>query len=356
MKLIFPKQKKTQLTYSLLLVLVLGAVLGVIWAYVSNSYIVTPLRKGRFSFGQTYNGEDLAHSLDLRLASKASFRSAPLTQTKQLGVVDNIRESEVSFKVPTDGLTEYGLMTMPTTAMPAGGYPVIILCHGYYNPEQYSTLRGYVSDMEFYSQHGFVVIKPDYRGQGLSADAGKPEGAYYSMAYNTDVMSLIAALKQTSYINKKNINLWGHSMGAYIALRAAVLSPDIKNVILLSGPVGQIEDMYKAYIASSDQDNPVAYQLRQTVINKYGSPVDDPSFWANASPINFVSRLKAHIQIYVGEDDKIVPPVFSADLDHALTKAGKSHNYFVYPDGTHGLTTQMSKIWQSSLGVLTSGQ
>lgn len=354
MKLSLYKQKNVQLLYSLALVVIFGALIGLAWAYISDSYVNKPTQKGHFSFGQTYSGEDLAHSLDLRLTAKASFPSKPIKTIKDLGIVNDNRQSVVSFSVPTDGLTEYGLMTTPTTPMPAGGYPVIILCHGYYNPEQYSTYTGYIGDMNFYSQHGFVVIKPDYRGQGLSSDAGKPEGAYYSMAYNTDVMSLISAVKQTPNLNKNNINLWGHSMGAYIALRAAVLSPDIKNVILLSGPVADIEDMYKLYLAPSDQDNPVAYQIRQAIINKYGSPVADPNFWSDASPINFVSRLKARVQIHVGTADQVVPPVFSADLDKALTKANKSHQYFVYQGASHGLTAQMSQIWQRSLDLLNS--
>lgn len=338
--------------YPLIFVAVLAVYLGAAWFYVSDSYENESTKKGNLSAGETYKGEDFARSLDLSIASKAVYQSSPLNKVRDLGLVSGVHESVVSFSVPLDNLTEYGLMTVPLTKMPVQGYPVIILAHGYYNPNQYSTLTGFLNDMRFYSQNGFIVVKPDFRGQGLSIKQGQPEGAYYSMAYNTDLMSLIASLKQTSYIDKNNINLWGQSMGAYLALRAAVLSPDIKNLILLSGPVGSIPDMYSLYKPPSDADNPVAYRIKQSAMLKYGSPAANPSFWNAASPINYVSQITAYVQIHVGTSDKVVPPILSKQLDEALSKAGKPHEYFEYQGSRHGLLTERNLIWPRSLQAL----
>ncbi len=307
---------------------------------------------GVFPPGATYNGANYHNDLDLTVASRASFPSAPLGVIKSLGSPGGIPEKIVSFKVTDDNLTEYGVMTLPPGKMPAKGWPAIILCHGYTNPARYSELGTYISDMRFYSTHGFAVIKPDYRGQGRSLHAGQANSGYYSMAYNTDVMSLISSLKQTGFIDKSNLNLWGHSFGAYIALRAAVLSPDIKNVIMLSGPVDSLSKMYLSYSPPSDENNLNALKTRQDVFNKYGPPTENTIFWRNASPINFVSLIKAHLQIHVGEQDQIVPPVFSADLDAALTKAHISHGYYTYKDGQHSLSAQRPQIWSRSLQLL----
>jgi len=241
---------------------------------------------------------------------------------------------------------------LPQSAPPASGYPILVLCHGYVNPWSYSTTKSYLSDMEFYSKKGFAVLKPDFRGQGLSIPDGQPEGAFYSTAYNTDVLSLISAAKQTSYLDKNNISIWGHSMGAYVALRAAVVDPDIKNVILLSGPVGYPQDMYQSYVAVSDTANPVAAYIRLNQLNTHGTPITNPSFWNAAAPINFVASTKANIQIHVGDQDATVPPHFSADLDSALSAANKPHGYFVYAGGLHGLVAERSQIWQRSLALL----
>jgi len=291
-------------------------------------------------------------SLNLSQTKQAIYTNKAITKVRDLGVSNNVRQELVSFDVPKDGLSEFGLMTLPNQPVPKTKYPVIILCHGYTNPANYSTLKSYIGDMEFYSQHGFVVIKPDYRGQGFSLTSGTPDGAYYSMSYNTDVMSLIAAVKGTPYLNKKDINLWGHSMGGYIALRAAVLSPDIKNVILLSAPVGNVQDMYSKYTAVSDTANAVAQDIRNEELTAHGTPLSNPGFWDAASPLDYLSFLKAYVQIHVGTNDRIVPPIFSAELNAALAKANKSHGYFVYTGGTHGLGRQSSQIWARSLQAL----
>jgi uncharacterized protein len=288
-------------------------------------------------------------SLNLRIAAKATYLSSKIAVTDNLGISNGVNHQIVRFKVAKDSLNEYGLMTLPNTPAPADGYPVLILCHGYYNPLYYATEKSYLGDMEFYSRAGFAVIKPDYRGQGLSLAEGRPEGAYYSMAYNTDVISLIAAVKQTGYLNKDNINLWGHSMGAYIALRAAVLSPDVKNVILLSGPVGNIQDMYATYVAISDTNNSVAAGIRADQLARHGTPLTNPSFWNDTSPINFLDKSRAFIQIHVGSSDELVPPQFSAELDAALKDINKDHEYFVYTDGKHGLLPERNKVWAQSL-------
>jgi dipeptidyl aminopeptidase/acylaminoacyl peptidase len=341
-----PKRHLRPLYIGLLALSFLAAAIGIY-------NILSPVKteSGGLGEGQVSAGENLTHSLDLRLAAKATYQSSPLSLIQDVGTTSAGKSQIISFGVPTDGLTEYGLLMLPNTPKPAKGYPVIILCHGYINPTEYLTAEGYLSDMAFYASHGFAVVKPDFRGQGLSSGQGTPEGAYYSMSYNTDVMSLISSLKQTSYIDKTKINLWGHSMGAYIALRASVISKDIKNTILLSGPVGSFEQTYLSYIPPSDENNPEALRVRNQAFAKYGTPAEGNSFWKNASPTSFLADSSANIQIHVGALDPIVPPQLSADLNDFLNASHKTHEYYLYQDGRHGLMLQRPAIWARSLSA-----
>jgi dipeptidyl aminopeptidase/acylaminoacyl peptidase len=348
--------KKNKKTFKppLWLYLIVGfLLLSLAWWHLGPKNRIDLSNAGGLIEGRS-ESDDAYKSLDLREAAKATYASSPISILNNLGISDDVNHQIVRFKVVKDSLNEYGLMTLPAAPPPEEGYPVLILCHGYYNPLYYPTEKAYLGDMEFYSQNGFAVIKPDFRGQGLSLAEGRPEGAYYSMAYNTDVMSLISAIKQTSYLNKSNINIWGHSMGAYIALRAAVLSNDIKTATLLSGPVGNIQDMYTSYVAISDANNSVAASIRADQLARHGTPVSNPSYWDNASPLSFLDHTKAFIQIHVGTADQLVPPRFSADLDNALNRAHKAHEYFIYPDGQHGLISQRDVIWQRSLDRIRS--
>jgi uncharacterized protein len=350
------KPKKTNRHYhpALVLVLAMAFYLGVGTFLVEHFYTSKPSTQSRVGFGQNFRGDKYYQSLDLNIAKMASYPSAPMVKTADLGEVHSTHRYIVNFEVKNDGLSEYALMSVPTSKMPEGGYPVILLLHAYYLPSEYKTTLGYLTDMNFYAQHGFVVIKPDFRGQGYSRSQGRPEGSNYSMAYNTDVMSLISAVKQTPYLEAKKINLWGHSMGAHIALRTSVLSPDIKTVILLSGPVSNFSKMYSDYSAPSDIGNTVASSIRSAALIKYGTPKTNPIFWGNVSPINFIQSSKAYYQIHVGSDDVVVPPEFSADLDIKLSSLSKNHGYFVYTEGDHDLYGYRQQIWQRSLSALST--
>ena len=110
--------------------------------------------------------------------------------------------------------------------------------------------------------------------------------------------------------------------------------------------------MYSSYTPRSDVANPVAFSIRKSVLKQHGTPLNNPTFWYSASPINFLSKTHAFIQIHVGTKDKVVPPKFSADLNLTLNQLGMPHDYYVYLTGSHGLLAQRSQIYARSLQVL----
>src|SRR5204862_429242 len=131
------------------------------------------------------------------------------------------------------------------------------------------------------------------RDRDLSHQPAKPiifvSRANYYKSLDLDLVRQASfsgqALSQLSYLNIKNISVWGHSMGAYIALRAAVVSSDIKNVILLSAPVGTIKDRFIQYRTISDLDNPVAIRIRNDQFSLHGNPLSNPGYWGPTDPL-----------------------------------------------------------------------
>ncbi len=345
-------QSKKSLYSGIVVVVCLGLYLSAGWFMITKLYRPQSNTGVSLVSAQAVQNNNFHRSLDLRIAKKATYPSNSITSVKDLGTHGEIKRFIVSFQVEVDGLKEFGLMSLPSKQPPSGGYPVVLLLHAYSYPAEYHTETDYLSDMDFYAEKGFAVIKPDFRGQGLSAGAGQPEGSNYSMAYVTDLMSLISAVKKTGYLNPKAINLWGHSMGAGIALKTAILSRDIKSAILIAGPVADFRTMYEDYRAPSDVGNPIAAGIKDKTLIKYGTPEVNPNFWHYTSPINFLSSTSTYFQIHVGSADQVVPPRFSADLDMALTHLHKKHGYFVYPGGDHALGAFRSQIWRDSLPVL----
>jgi len=56
------------------------------------------------------------------------------------------------------------------------------------------------------------------------------------------------------------------------------------------------------------------------------------------SPLKAVGRISIPILIAHGSDDTNVPASQSTILHTALTRAGKTHDYVIYPDEGHGLS------------------
>ena len=236
-----------------------------------------------------------------------------------------------------DGLQEFGLISVPAGAQPVGGWPVIILCHGYIDPAQYALSANWYSAITAaLTQSGYVVIKPDYRGYGQSQ--GQPEGGHFSPVYSYDVLNLIASLKRDHRFNAGRIGLLGHSLGGDVALHVAVISRDIKATAVMNGVVGSFYDMFYNWPGDQDlSDRPLALVqgIRQHLIDQYGTPKINPAFWDSASAINFVSAVTGPVQINQDSGDTAVPVLFSDHLVAALQSAHKAVQYYAYPGNDH---------------------
>ena len=352
MKTLKSTSKARERYIPLLATFALAVYLGVGWYLITAENETHSSSGFGVASGQYIDDSRQHENLDLRIVQEVSYPSTPLSKIQVLESENGIEKSLIQFSVKVDKLEEFGLMYLPAGEPPQGGFPVIILLHAYQHPDEYTTTGSYETDMAHYAQNGFAVIKPDFRGQGLSRSVGQPEGANYAMAYNSDTMSLISAVKQTPYLKPTAINVWGHSMGAYIGLRASVLSDDIKSAILLAGPVASFSSTFDRYHAPSDIGNPVAGQIKDRMLLKYGTPSANPNFWYNASPINFVNQREVYYQIHVGALDFVVPPQFSAELDLKLSSLGRDHGFYQYPTGDHDLLGDRLNIWKRSLEVL----
>jgi dipeptidyl aminopeptidase/acylaminoacyl peptidase len=214
---------------------------------------------------------------------------------------------------------------------------VVVLCHGYVTPNQYITNSSdYASWISALNRAGYAVIKPDYRGHGQSE--GTPEGGHFSPVYTYDVLNLIASLKDWPTVNVGRLAVVGHSMGGHVALRTAVVSPDVKATVYVAGVVGSLEDIFynwprPPYV--NDQPSATVQGIRQRLVTQHGDPHADPDFWARASAINYVGRIKGASQIHHGTADDQVPLLFSQHLTGALQRAGRPVESYEYAGGDH---------------------
>ncbi|MFI7221365.1 alpha/beta hydrolase [Micromonospora maritima] len=88
---------------------------------------------------------------------------------------------------------------------------------------------------------GFAVLAIDYRTIGSSE--GKPRGQVFPQRYVDDVRNGISFLTGRGEVDAERIGLWGHSLGATVAIQAAVFDRRVKAV------VGQNPSMFNGWRA-----------------------------------------------------------------------------------------------------------
>ncbi len=239
----------------------------------------------------------------------------------------------------SEGLTIYGLLTVPIGDAPEKGWPGVIFLHGYIPPTIYKTTGQYVAYVDYLARNGFVVFKPDYRGHDKSE--GEARGAYNSSDYVIDALSAYDALSKFPGVNPKGIGLWGHSMSGNISMRAFAVRPTIPAVVIWAGAVYTYADMREFSIQDgSYRPQPLNTQLqqrRQRLREIYGDFSADSPFWKQVAVTDYVKELQGSIQIHHAVNDDVVNIGYSRNLMKVLDGTTVPHELFEYPDGGHNI-------------------
>jgi dipeptidyl aminopeptidase/acylaminoacyl peptidase len=240
----------------------------------------------------------------------------------------------------SDGLKQYAYLTIPKTKKPAKGFPAIVFNHGYQIPRLYTPEGNYIPHMDALAKAGYVIFKPDFRGNGKSE--GAPGSTYFSPNYAIDDLNAISSIKKYPGVNPSKIGLWGHSMGGNISLRVSEISPDIKAVVIWGAVVGDYNDIiYNWQDKVTYKPNAEDIYLRNlglsSILAAKGNPSQNPEFWNGIDPTSNLKYITAPFQIHVGMGDNQVPPGFSKGLYDKLKMEKKYSEYYEYPGANHDI-------------------
>jgi dipeptidyl aminopeptidase/acylaminoacyl peptidase len=298
--------------------------------------------------GNSQDKKDLSPLAIVSMRDK-SYPGSGITIEQTLPTDSNYYQFRVSYL--SEGLKIYGLLAVPMGEKPLGGWPVILFNHGYIPPASYSTVSSYAIMFDPLARAGFIVFKPDYRGNGYSQ--GVPVQPYISPNYITDSMNALASIKQYKDANPKKIGVFGHSMGGNITLHELVMTHAIKAAEIMAGVVGNETDLASWWdhrfsqhsIVGNDLDT---YYAFEKMIQDYDMPSKDPSYWNSIDPTFYLSFINAPIQIQVGSSDDEVPTNFSSDLYHSLLEKNKVVDYRVYQGADHNLAPDTATAMNES--------
>lgn len=275
------------------------------------------------------------------------YPGSDLTIEQTLAPGANYKRYIASYR--SDGLKIYGLLTIPNTPKPKSGYPIIIFNHGYIPPAQYKTTERYVNYVDGFARNGYIVFKSDYRGHGNSE--GDAQGGYGNADYTIDVLNALSSVKRLPDADPTRIGMWGHSMGGMVTLRAMVVSKEIKAGVIWSGVVASYPDLFAHWRTTA---TPVTVpessrHWRQDLVSRYGTPEQNPQFWASISPNSYLKDISGPLQIQHSMTDPEVPYQFAVTLDNQMVAAGKPVEFYSYKSDDHNLSNNFTLAMQRSV-------
>lgn len=261
-------------------------------------------------------------------------------------VAENSQFTSYLASYMSDQLKILALVNIPTTQRPKRGFPVLIVNHGYINPEVYSTTDSYRRTADYYASQGFLVIKPDYRANGLSQ--GEKGLMVNRLNYAVDILWLLASLKSFPDADPKNIFMWGHSMGGEVTLRVLETTNQVRAATLWAPATTTFPESALYFIR---KNRPHDVEKAEKEIAEVIPPED----YKGVSSFGNTHFIKTPIIIHHGTSDESVPFDWGVELDKKLKADNIPHTFYQYEGEDHNFTRgAVSTVFQRDIDFFRS--
>ena len=228
---------------------------------------------------------------------------------------------------PSGELRITGILNVPIQGSP---HPVIVLNHGYSSTKRYRSGTKTTEIAEHLANSDYVTISPDFRGWGDS-DSGYN---FFQSGLVLDVLNLIDALPSLPTVDPTRVGVWGHSMGARIALKAVTIDDRIKASVLCA-PLSFNDTEIPANW--NDIDIQMGRYRAPSTLELYRRALQDSDFLSLTSPSRYLHNVIGAVQIHIGTEDKITPPEWADEIYKALKALDKTVEIHRYVSQGHYL-------------------
>jgi dipeptidyl aminopeptidase/acylaminoacyl peptidase len=244
------------------------------------------------------------------------FRSRPRLNGKTLSPVRAITYSAA------DGTQIPAYLTLPPGVTDAKDLPAIVMPHG--GPASRDDW-GFDWLAQYFSQRGFAVLQPNYRGSGGYGDQWYVNNGFKSWKTAVgDIRDGARWLVAQGMADPAKLAIFGWSYGGYAALQANVLAPDLFKAVVAVAPISDLA-MLKAEAHDYTSGD---------VVDQF---VGDGPHVTEGSPARSTSVFKAPVLMFHGDTDVNVDIEQSRLMDERLRRSGKSSELVVYPKLEHDL-------------------
>ncbi len=288
-------------------------------------------------------------------AMRVDRHTATLTFERSLEDGPSFSAYLVSYR--SSGLKVYAMVAVPNTPKPQAGYPVLVADHGFVpTPEEYGiTADGidsrpgdYYRDIpDNYAREGFLVVMPDYRGHNISEGLEFTTGFLATNYYTLDVLALLSALPGLDDADLDKLFMWGHSLGAEIALRTLLVDGSIRGASLWSPVGGSLWEQAYHYSWYDNDDNTDSHDKPKARMDELSRDIDNLGFPYDpdsSEPGQFLHFLDTPIVVHHAKDDGEVPYIWSELLATKLELQNKTYTFYSYESDKHLFEDELQAI------------
>lgn len=230
-----------------------------------------------------------------------------------------------------------GLINIPVSP---GPYPVIVMYRGYVDQTKYFIGEGTQHAAEVFAANGYITVAPDFLGY---ADSDKESSDIFESRFQTytTATETLASVKSLKDWDQKNIFIWAHSNGGQIALTTLEIS-GVNYPTVLWAPVSKPFPYSILYYLDESPDNG-KYII--THLADFMGNYDVTKY----SLTNYLTNIKAPIQLNQGTNDDAVPFAWSDRLNTEFKDATISATYIKYPGADHNLQPGWNTVVENNL-------
>jgi pimeloyl-ACP methyl ester carboxylesterase len=282
--------------------------------------------------------------VDMSAAGLSVVRSDIASVAVRQQTVRNPTDADVM--IPAYGFNLAGTVTMPTQAAGRLRHPAVILVPGSGPVDREENVFGipiFTQLAGALAERGYLVVRYDKRGVGQSG--GRDERATIQ-DFADDVLSVAKWLEKRKDVDKRDINIVGHSEGGAVALIAGSRRKEIASLVLIAAPGTRgaeliLEqqrhglDVLKLPEAERAAKIDLQKRIQMAVITGVGldglpedlrKSADTPWFKSLLlfDPAEVMDKVKQPILIVQGELDTQVPPHHAQKLAALAAKRKKA--------------------------------
>lgn len=284
-------------------------------------------------------------AVSLPALMRARVVGSDLRLGRVLARTSDYRRYAVTYRA--DSLTISGVMNVPAGT---GPFPVVVLLHGYIDPEVYVSGQGLRREQDALARNGFVALHVDYRNHaGSSRDPG--DEVNLRLGYVKDAIAAVGAVRASDlpFLDGSRVGLLGRSMGGGVTWNTLVAEPELVDAAVVYASVStDAVDNYERWIRSNDGRQDLAARIEAA----HGSPEQNPEFWRGVSARSYLDRVAVPVMVHHGTADDTCPPGWARETVGALRAAGKDVTYHEYPGQGHAFDSGWALSMRRSIDFL----